>query len=67
MPFHDPRKPKEGLDVSKLRGDDHLTTWSQSNKGKQMGLYVETVPGTFNFMQGRKIVENFPGIRKKLK
>jgi len=45
LPFYDDRKPKEGMDIKKLDGRDHITTWSQSKKGQQFGLYVETVKG----------------------
>jgi len=41
----DPRRPKEGMDTTKLNGRDHLTTWSQTKKGQQVGLYVTPVPG----------------------
>jgi len=40
----DPRKAKQGMDTTKLNGRDHTTTWSQSKKGQQMGLYVTPVP-----------------------
>ena len=45
LPFYDERKPKQGMDTSKLDGRDHVTTWSQSKKGQQFGLYVNTVEG----------------------
>jgi len=45
LEFHDPRKPKQGMDISKLDGRDHVTTWSQSKKGQQFGLYVNVVEG----------------------
>ena len=41
----DPRRTKPGMDTTKLNGRDHTTTWSQSKKGEQMGLYVTPVPG----------------------
>jgi len=51
LAFHDPRKPKQGMDVKKLDGRDHITTWSESKKGQQFGLYVETVPGKFGILK----------------
>lgn len=42
---HNPNYKKEGMDIKKLNGDDHITTWSQSKKGQEYGLVVETVPG----------------------
>lgn len=41
----DERKPKQGMDTTKLDGRDHLTTWSEAKKGKQLGMYVQTVDG----------------------
>ena len=46
----DPRRPKEGMDTTKLNGRDHLTTWSQTKKGQQVGLYVTPVPGLSQVM-----------------
>ena len=46
LPIWDPRKPKRGMDTTKLDGRDHVTTWSESNKGKNFGLYVTIVPGS---------------------
>ena len=48
LPFYDERKPKQGMDTRKLDGRDHVTTWSESKKGQQFGLYVNTVDGKFN-------------------
>jgi len=45
LPFYDERKPKQGMDTRKLDGRDHVTTWSESKKGQQFGLYVNTVDG----------------------
>lgn len=47
LPFYDERKPKQGMDTRKLDGRDHVTTWSESKKGQQFGLYVNTVDGQF--------------------
>lgn len=41
----DPRRSKPGMDTTKLDGRDHTTTWSQSKKGEQMGLYVTPIDG----------------------
>ena len=41
----DPRRPKQGMDTTKLDSRDHLTTWSQTKKGQQVGLFVTPVPG----------------------
>merc|ERR1712130_313274 len=54
LEFHDPRKPKQGMDISKLDGRDHITTWSQSKKGQQFGLYVNVVEGK-NYVFGFKL------------
>ena len=43
----DERRPKKGMDTTKLDGRDHVTTWSESKKGQQLGLYVTVVPGLF--------------------
>ena len=45
LPIWHPDKPKRGMDTTKLDGRDHVTTWSESNKGKQFGLYVTIKPG----------------------
>ena len=41
----DERRPKKGMDTTKLDGRDHVTTWSESKKGQQLGLYVTVVEG----------------------
>ena len=41
----DPRRSKLGMETAKLDGRDHTTTWSQSKKGEQMGLYVTPIDG----------------------
>ena len=33
------------MDTTKLDGRDHITTWSESKKGQQFGMYVTTKPG----------------------
>ena len=33
------------MDTTKLNGRDHITTWSESKKGQQFGMYVTTKPG----------------------
>ena len=43
----DERRPKKGMDTTKLDGRDHVTTWSESKKGQQLGLYVTVVPGSY--------------------
>ena len=50
LPIWDPRRPKKGMDTTKLDGRDHVTTWSESNKGKQFGLYVTIVPGKLDYL-----------------
>jgi len=45
LPFHDPNKRKEPMDTTKLDANDHVKNFSQSNKGKQLGLYVTTKAG----------------------
>lgn len=45
LPMWDERRPKKGMDTTKLDGRDHVTTWSESKKGQQLGLYVTVVPG----------------------
>ena len=47
LPMWDERRPKKGMDTTKLDGRDHVTTWSESKKGQQLGLYVTVVPGLF--------------------
>ena len=47
LPIWDERRPKQGMDTTKLDGRDHITTWSESKKGQQFGMYVTTKPGTF--------------------
>lgn len=37
LPTWDERRPKQGMDTTKMDGRDHVTTWSESKKGKQMG------------------------------
>ena len=37
LPMWDERRPKQGMDTTKMDGRDHVTTWSESKKGKQMG------------------------------
>ena len=39
------------MDTTKLNGRDHLTTWSQTKKGQQVGLYVTPVPGLSQVIQ----------------
>jgi len=51
LPDFDQRKRKEGMETNKLRGDDHISVWAQSKKGKQFGLHVEPVPGLY----GKKV------------
>ena len=33
------------MEVAKLDGNDHVTTWAENKKGKEFGLYVTTTPG----------------------
>ena len=33
------------MDTTKLDGRDHVTSWSESKKGKNFGMYVTTTPG----------------------
>lgn len=45
LPSWHPDKPKEGMIIKNLDGRDHLTTWSESKKGKQFGLYINVIEG----------------------
>jgi len=49
LPDWHPNKPKQGMNIKKLDGRDHLTTWSEAKKGKQFGMYVKPIPGTGHF------------------
>lgn len=55
LPHWDERRPKKGMDTTKLDGRDHVTTWSESKKGQQLGLYVTVVPG----MTEQEMAETF--------
>ena len=48
LPMWDDRRPKKGMDTTKMDGRDHVTTWSESKKGQQMGQ------GSINAMFGTK-------------
>ena len=45
LPFWDSRKPEQGMDVNKLDGNDHVTTWAENKKGKEFALYINTITG----------------------
>ena len=50
LPFWDSRKPQPGMEISKLDGRDHVTTFSESKKGRELGLYIKVSSGSHIFV-----------------